>query len=226
MNRETVDRLGTEFRRIVAMQLWHLGAVKTNLEEPFRLASGNYSPIYVNCRQLISSPSFVHLFAAAAGHLCERDRLSFEVAAGGETAGIPFAAFLAQSLGKSLVYVRKAAKGYGLASRIEGQLKPGARVLLVEDLITDAGSKISFIEAIREAGGTVEDVLVVFDRLQGGAQALRDHGVSLHAISDMEVALEVAADTGVLSESDLGSVKAYLASPREWHLQQGLEFQD
>ena len=179
-------------RRVVALQLWQLGAVKVNLKEPFKLVSGNYSPIYINCRQLISAPAFADLFAAAARVICEQRGIAFDVVAGGETAGIPFAAFVARSFGRPMIYVRKETKAHGIASRIEGLLPPTANVLLVEDLITDAGSKLSFIDAIRQAGGVVKDVLVVFDRLQGGKNALGEQGIRLHAVTDMEMALSVA----------------------------------
>lgn len=213
-------------RRIVALQLWQLGVFKVNLTEPFQLVSGNYSPIYVNCRQLISSPAFVDLFSAAARIICDYHNITFDVVAGGETAGIPFAAFLANSFGKPMIYVRKAAKEHGIASRIEGALQPGADVLLVEDLITDAGSKLSFIEAIREVQATVHDVLVVFDRLQGGKEALAQENIQLHAITDMNIALEAGHTAKQISSADLVSIQRYLHEPREWHAERGLMFRE
>jgi orotate phosphoribosyltransferase len=211
-------------RRLVSLQLWQLGAIKVNLTDPFKLASGNYSPIYVNCRQLISAPAFADLFAAASRIVCEQRTVEFDVVAGGETAGIPFAAFLARSLGRPLIYVRKATKAYGTASRIEGSLSSNVRTLLVEDLITDAGSKLSFIKAIREAGSEVKDALVVFDRMQGGSEALDKEGIRLHALTDMDTALAVAQDVGVLSSDDLGSVQEYLGDAPAWHKARGLQY--
>ena len=165
MNPQIDQQISLTTGRLVALYLWHLGAVKVNVEKPFRLTSSNYSPIYINCRQLISSVSFMDLFAAASRQLLGQRGAEFDVIAGGETAGIPFAAFLARSFCRPMVYVRKAAKEHGTASRVEGSLESGGRVLLVEDLITDAGSKLSFIQGIQDAGGDVKDVLVVFDRL-------------------------------------------------------------
>ena len=195
MSTDILKELESAVRKVVALQLWQLGAIKVNLSEPFRLASGNYSPIYVNCRQLISTPAFADLFAASARIVCDRREVAFDVIAGGETAGIPFAAFLARSFGSPLVYVRKEAKSHGIASRIEGKIQSGDRVLLVEDLITDAGSKLSFVDAIQESGGAVEDVLVVFDRLQGGKEALHERGMRLHAITDIDTAIACSATT-------------------------------
>lgn len=223
MNDLTKEILDT-IRRAAALQLWQLGAVKINLDQPFKLASGNYSPIYMNCRQLISSVAFADLFAAAARMIVESQKISFDVLAGGETAGIPFAAFLARSFGKPMVYVRKAAKEHGVASLVEGSLSAGARVLLVEDLITDAGSKIHFIESLTGAGGAVTDVLVVFDRLQGGGEALARSGVRLHSITDMDVALSVARDSGLLSAAQLVAVADYLKDAKAWHAARSLEY--
>jgi orotate phosphoribosyltransferase len=211
-------------RRAVALQLWQLGAVKVSLDEPFKLAAGNYSPIYMNCRQLISSVAFADLFAAAARMIIESEKISFGVLAGGETAGIPFAAFLSRALGKPMVYVRKAIKGHGLASLVEGNLSAGSRVVLVEDLITDAGSKLHFVGGIRAAGGTVEDVLVLFDRQQSGREALKENGIRLHAVTDMKIALEVASEVGMISPDALAAVRVYLTSPKAWHAQRQLPY--
>ncbi|MCB1035775.1 MAG: orotate phosphoribosyltransferase, partial [Acidobacteria bacterium] len=156
-------------REAAALMFWEVEAVRIRLEDPFRLASGNFSPIYINCRRVISEPAFMALFVAAGRTVLERAGVEVEAVAGGETAGIPFAAYLAQGMGRRMLYVRKQAKGYGIASKVEGHVRAGDRVLLVEDLITDGGSKLGFLDALREAGGRVTDGLVLFDRQQGGA---------------------------------------------------------
>ncbi len=203
-------------RQAAALMLWQLGAVQVRPRRPFRLASGNLSPIYVNCRRAISEPAFMELFCTAARVICGRRRLAFEVVAGGETAGIPFASYLAASLSRPLVYVRKKAKGHGLANRVEGHLDGGERVLLVEDLITDGGSKLGFLDAVAEAGGEVRDVLVLFDREQGGAETLERHGVALHAIADLTTALAVGEAEGRLSAAERAMVDGYLRDPEGW----------
>lgn len=218
------DNLLALMQRMVALHLWEIGAVKINLETPFKLVSGNYSPIYVNCRQVISSVVFADLFAAATRLLCTTRQVKYDVLAGGETAGIPLAAFLSRSFGAPMVYVRKEAKEHGIASKVEGGDVRNRTVLLVEDLITDAGSKIVFAEAIRKAGGTITDAIVIFDRLQGGEDAMREHGMALHSITTMDVALRAAETTGLLSVDDLDKIREYLESPRTWHEKQSLEF--
>ncbi len=211
-------------RRVVALQLWELGAVRLNLEQPFRLTSGNYSPIYLNCRQLISSPAFADIFAATARIIADAEKLTFDVLAGGETAGIPFAAFLARSFAKPMIYVRKAQKEHGVRSLVEGSLAPGSRVLLVEDLITDAGSKLHFVEEIERAKCTVHSVLVVFDRLQGGSQALAQRGIRLHSVTDMDIALEVAKESELLTEDQIAGVNLYLRDAEAWHRSRKLPY--
>ena len=219
-------KMADEMQRIVALQLWELGAIKVSLDSPFQLTSGNFSPLYVNCRALISSPVFVDLYCAAVRALCDTRRIAFDVTAGGETAGIPFAAFIASRFGRPMVYVRKDIKSHGLASRIEGQPVSGLRVMLVEDLITDAGSKLSFIQAIRAESGQIEDVLVIFDRLQGGGETLEKLGVSLHALTDLTTALQVGEESGVVTKQEVAVVRKYISSPKLWHQEKGLSFKE
>lgn len=213
-----------ELGRALAAELLRRDAVKIDLQTPFLLTSGNYSPIYINCRRLISWRGTVKLIAAAAMLQLELRNCAVDVIAGGETAGIPFAAFLADALDKPMIYVRKAVKGHGTASRIEGVLERGSRVLLFEDLITDGLSKISFIKAIRDSAGVVEDAFVIFDRLQGGAALLGQDGVRLTALTDLELVLGVASEWGLLGSSAIDSVRVYLASPAEWHAKHGLPY--
>lgn len=199
-----LDRLS----EAVALQLWEIGAIRVSTDPPFTLASGATSPLYINCRQIISHPGLVRLFVAAAALTVERRALAIDAIAGGETAGIPFAAFLARELGLPMLYVRKKPKGYGLDARVEGDLTPGARVLLVEDLITDGGSKVGFIEALRAAGGSVEHCLVLVDREQGGDVFLRSHHVALHGLVCLSTALTTGLAHGYIDDRALAAVRA------------------
>ncbi len=219
-----IEEVLARLRQAIALYLWRLEAVRVEPEEPFRLASGNYSPIYVNCRRVISEPGFMQLFRAAAQLILEGRGVAVDAVAGGETAGIPFAAYLAPALARPMVYVRKKPKGYGIASRVEGHLEPGARVLLVEDLITDGGSKLGFLDAVAEAGAEVSDALVLFDRQQGGAELLGDRGVTLHALADRATTLAVGEEAGVLTAEASGVVNAYFSDPESWHRERGLEY--
>ncbi|MBL8708629.1 MAG: orotate phosphoribosyltransferase, partial [Rhodospirillaceae bacterium] len=149
---------------IVARILLEIAAVHFRPDEPFTLTSGRKSPVYIDCRKIIAFPRARAKVTALAADLVERE-IGFEsldAVAGGETAGIPYAAWLADRLGLPMAYIRKKPKGFGRGAQIEGDLQPGARTLLVEDLATDGGSKVNFINAIRQAECTVAHALVVF----------------------------------------------------------------
>ncbi|MDP8240434.1 MAG: orotate phosphoribosyltransferase [Candidatus Hatepunaea meridiana] len=224
MNNQITNQLKKNINNTIALLLWENGAIKVNNDQPFKLASGNYSPIYINCRQVISDPVFMHLFTSFAHTILHRSGLKIDMIAGGETAGIPFGSYVAQSMSLPFVYVRKAKKGYGIANLVEGGSVDGKHVLLVEDLITDAGSKLHFIEALRAGGVTVEDVLVLFDRNQGGQEALLIEGINLLAVTNLTISLEVAGEMELITEEDLKSVNDYLMDPQDWHKSQGLKF--
>ena len=225
MANKITEQIQGNISNTIALLLWENEAIKVDHEHPFKLASGNFSPIYINCRQVISDPVFMHLFTASARSICSRAKVLSDVIAGGETAGIPFGAYLAQVLSLPFIYVRKAKKGHGIANLIEGGLKVEDKlVLLVEDLITDAGSKLHFINALRKAGAEVEDVLVLFDRKQGGKQTLEKEGIELHALTNLQSALEVAVNNDLLTPEQFQSVTDYLEDPRGWHDAKGLKF--
>ncbi len=219
------DPIGERLREAAALMLCELEAVRLDPATPFTLASGNRSPIYVNCRQVISDPAFMALFTAVSRRLLEKAGARVEVVAGGETAGIPFAAFLARELGVPMLYVRKQAKGHGIAAKVEGRVPAGSQVLLVEDLVTDGGSKLGFLEALREAGLRVDHALVLFDRQQGGTETLARHGVHLLAVTDRTAVLGAAHASGWLSAAERAVVEAYFHDPAGWHAERGLPYQ-
>ena len=214
----------SRMRQACALSLWEMGAIRVNAQQPFQLASGNYSPIYVNCRRAISDPDFMRLFSATASMILSRRASSFDCVAGGETAGIPYASHLAGMIAKPMVYVRKKSKGYGLGARVEGGSVDGKAVLLVEDLITDGGSKLSFLDAISEAGGKVTDVLVLFDRQQGGGDLLAERGVGLYAVTDRTTAFAVGVSADLIDDPTQISLDDYFRDPVSWHRQRGLSF--
>ncbi|MBF0542346.1 MAG: orotate phosphoribosyltransferase [Nitrospirae bacterium] len=209
--KDQITHLITErYRELTALMLLQMEAVKINTANPFKLASGKLSPIYVNCRRAISEPQFMQIFSSYAQSILKTQGIRPDVIAGGETAGIPYAAYLASSFNLPMVYVRKAKKAYGQGGQVEGYIEQGASVLLVEDLITDGGSKAAFIDAIKEAGGIITDALVLFDRLQGGKETLYNYGINLHSLTDMDMILSISEKYGLLSSEDIISVREYL----------------
>src|SRR5437660_11925542 len=140
---------------ITARILLETNSVLFRPEDPFTFTSGRKSPVYIDCRRLISFPRARTKLMDLGAELIER-RVgceSLDAIAGGETAGIPFAAWIADRLSLPMLYVRKQPKGFGRNAQIEGQLKDGARVVLIEDLASEGTSKLNFVRAIRQAGG-------------------------------------------------------------------------
>jgi orotate phosphoribosyltransferase len=209
-----------DIARLTAAMLLEIGAVHFNTAEPFTHASGKQAPTYIDCRKLISYPRIRSVLMDFLAVTVMRDAgfEAFDNIAGGETAGIPFAAFVAERLALPMTYVRKKPKGYGRNARIEGAMTPGQRVLLVEDLATDGGSKISFVQAIRDTGATCAHTAVIFfyDIYPGVRDTLAAEGVTLHALCTWWDVLAEARRQGVFPEETLAGVRAYLDDPLGW----------
>lgn len=211
--------------RLTARMLLETGAVLLNDAEPFTHASGQKAPTYVDCRRLLSFPrvrgALMDLLAARV--MAEAGFEAFDLVAGGETAGIPFAALIAERLGLPMAYVRKKPKGYGRNARIEGLMGPGDRVLLVEDLATDGGSKLSFAEAIRETGATCAHVAVIFfyGIFPGAEARLAAAGLRLHALCTWADVLAEARSQGAFDAATLAGVEEFLRDPEAWRARRG-----
>ena len=210
----------SETARTAASILLEIEAVLFRPEDPFVLTSGRTSPVYVDCRKIISFPRArarlmdlaVETIARAVGYE------SLDAVAGGETAGIPFAAWIAERLALPMLYVRKQPKGFGRNAQIEGALTEGARVLLVEDLATDGGSKLAFVEALRQAGAETAHCFVIFHYgiFPQSVAALAERGVALHALATWWDVLAVAEEQGALGAEAARQVRAFLEDPEGW----------
>ena len=209
-----------EIARLTARMLLEIEAVHLNADEPFTLASGLPSPTYIDCRKLISFPRIRATLMDFLTVTVMRNAgfEAFDNVAGGETAGIPFGALVAERMGLPMTYVRKKPKGYGRNARIEGVMTEGQRVLLVEDLTTDGGSKLSFVDAIRDTGATCGHTAVIFyyGIFPDTEQKLGDHGVTLHHLCTWWDVLEAAKESGAFSVDTLKEVEAFLNAPRAW----------
>ncbi len=209
-----------EMARLSAAMLWEIEAVHFMGDAPFTLASGLPSPVYIDCRKLISYPRIRSTLMDFLTVTVMRGAgfEAFDNIAGGETAGIPFAALVAERMGLPMTYVRKKPKGYGRNARIEGAMSEGQRVLLVEDLTTDGGSKLSFVDAIRETGATCGHTAVIFyyGIFPETEKTLGDHGIRLHHLCTWWDVLAVAKDQGTFDTETLTEVEAFLTDPRAW----------
>jgi orotate phosphoribosyltransferase len=209
----------------VARVLLEIGAVLMRPKNPFILTSGRASPVYVDCRKVIGFPRARSLITQHAVETIWREIgvESLDVIAGGETAGIPYAAWIADKLGLPMAYIRKKPKGFGRNAQIEGVLPEGARTLLVEDLATDGGSKLNFINAIRTAGGKVSHALVVFHYgiFPQALDDLKAQGVNLIGLATWWDVLQVAGDLGHLSAEEAKDVRSFLENPEVWSAAHG-----
>ena len=209
-----------EMARLTARMLLEIKAVHFNAGEPFTLASGLPSPTYIDCRKLISHPRIRATLMDFLTVTVMRNVgfEAFDNIAGGETAGIPFAAMVAERMALPMTYVRKKPKGYGRNARIEGEMTPDQRVLLVEDLTTDGGSKLSFVDAIRETGASCGHTAVIFyyGIFSQTEKTLGDHGVALHHLCTWWDVLAEAKAQNAFDDATLREVEAFLKAPRAW----------
>ncbi|XDA99502.1 orotate phosphoribosyltransferase [Sulfitobacter sp. LCG007] len=209
-----------EMARLTARMLLEIEAVHFNAEEPYIYSSGLPGPTYIDCRKLISYPRIRATLMDFLTVTVMRNAgfEAFDNIAGGETAGIPFAALVAERMGLPMTYVRKKPKGYGRNARIEGTMSEGQRVLLVEDLTTDGGSKLSFVDAIRETGALCGHTAVIFyyGIFPDTEKTLADHGVALHHLCTWWDVLAEARAQGTFDASTLAEVEAFLKAPRAW----------
>jgi len=218
MSFETAE--ASAIAQLTARLLLEIKAVHFNADQPFTHTSGRVAPVYVDCRKVISFPRARKAVIDYAVATLQREVgfEAFDSVAGGETAGISYAAWLADRLGLPMQYVRKKPKGFGRDAQIEGVIHEGARTLLVEDLASDGKSKLNFVEALRNAGAVVSDTFVVFHYgiYPESLTTLAEAGVRLHALATWWDVLSVARQFKYFDDHTLAEVERYLHAPRDW----------
>jgi orotate phosphoribosyltransferase len=211
--------------RETARMLIEVEAVLFNAKTPFIFTSGWASPVYTDMRKIISYPRLRNRLIDFAVTTIEREigYESLEVVAGGETAGIPFAAWLSDRLMLPMQYVRKKPKGFGRNARIEGDIHVGGRALLVEDLATDGRSKASFCNALRESGQACDHAFVFFfyDIFSDTPALMAELGLTLHYLATWRDVIAVARENRYFDASVLDEVDAFLSRPAEWSAAHG-----
>jgi orotate phosphoribosyltransferase len=205
---------------LTAKMLLEVEAVRFMGDKPFIFTSGRASPVYTDCRRLISFPRVRRALIDFGVATVQRGAgfEAFDAVAGGETAGIPFAAWFAERLALPMLYVRKQPKGFGRGAQIEGHLAEGQRVLLVEDMTSDGGSKVNFCNAVRAAGGIVEHVFVIFfyDIFPESKKILSDLGVTMHYLATWWDVLAAAKASGKFDTGKLAEVESFMRDPAGW----------
>ncbi len=205
--------------------LLEIAAVNFRPAEPYTFTSGWKSPVYIDCRRII-------YFPRARSRICDLavEKLgrhigheSIDVVAGGETAGIPFAAWIAERMHLPMAYVRKQPKGFGRNALIEGDVPEGRRTLLVEDLTTDGQSKVRFATALREAGARVDHAFVVFfyGVFPGSFATLARMQIGLHHLCTWWDVLEACRDRPYFDDAALAEVRRFLENPVAWSAAHG-----
>ncbi|HEY5900118.1 MAG TPA: orotate phosphoribosyltransferase [Burkholderiales bacterium] len=210
---------------ITARMLLEVKAVLFFQDKPFIFTSGWASPVYIDCRKLIFYPRIRTQLVDFATATLARDAgfEQFDVVAGGETAGIPYAAWIADRMALPMQYVRKKPKGFGRNAQIEGDIREGARTLLVEDLTTDGRSKINFCKALRDAGAVVDHVFVNFyyDIFPESKKILGELNVRLHYLATWWNVLEVVKKGAYLPSAQISEVEKFLHEPAQWSAAHG-----
>jgi len=205
---------------LTAKMLIEVEAIRFMTDKPFVFTSGWASPVYTDCRRLISFPRVRNTLIdfGVATVLRDVGFEQFDAVAGGETAGIPFAAWMADRLMLPMQYVRKKPKGFGRNAQIEGHIEAGDRLLLVEDMTTDGRSKINFCKALRQAGATVDHVFVFFfyDIFSESKKIFSDLGVKLHYLATWWDVLDVAKKSGKFDKDKLKEVEKFMKNPAAW----------
>ncbi len=212
-------------QQVTSRILLEVGAINFNADKPFIFTSGWASPVYIDCRKLIYYPRVRETLVefATSTVLREIGFESIDVIAGGETAGIPFAAWIADRLMLPMQYVRKKPKGFGRNAQIEGDLREGARTLLVEDLTTDGRSKVNFCKALRQAGVVVEHAFVIFHYgiFPQSETIMKEIGVKMHSLATWWDVLKIAKEENRFDQATMREVEKFLHNPVAWSAAHG-----
>ena len=208
------------FQDAVAEILINIESVKFSFDQPYTLTSGKKSPVYVDCRKIISYTKERNKVLDYAEQYIKQNNLSFEILAGGETAGIPYAAFLAERLQKPMIYIRKKPKGFGKNQQIEGNFNDNQKAILIEDLTTDGASKIVFIEVLRKFNINVSDIFVIFyyDIFNLSKTPLATLNINMHYLCTWKNIINIVQKNKILSVNEINNLKYFLSEPEKWRL--------
>ena len=200
----------------IANHLLRIRAVFFRPQEPFTWASGIKSPVYCDNRLILTDPEARVAVETAIAETVKTAYPEAEVLMGTSTAGIPHAAIAAHMLNMPMGYVRSSAKDHGRQNRIEGRLEPGAKVVVIEDLISTAGSAIEVVEALREAGAEVLGIVSVFTYgMKKGLDRLEAANVKNVSLTNFDTVAAVAAETGYIRPEDVARLIAFRNNPSD-----------
>lgn len=203
--------------KLLAKKLLGISAVKLQPKNPFTWASGWKSPIYTDNRKTLSFPEVRTFVKIELSRLIAEKFEEFDVIAGVATGAIAQGAMIADELGMPYVYIRSAAKDHGMGNLIEGDIKPGQKVVVVEDLISTGGSSLKAVEAVRQAGCEVVGMVAIFTYgFPLAEEKFKEAGVTLYTLSNYNAVLEAAAETGYINSEDIETLKIWRENPSQW----------
>ena len=205
-----------ELARTIAKDLLSIQAVFLRPDEPFTWASGIKSPIYCDNRLTLTAPEVRNHVEEGIAETIKREFPEAEVLMGTATAGIAHAAITAHLMNLPMGYVRSGSKDHGRQNQIEGKLEPGQKVVVVEDLISTAGSSITTVEALREAGAEVLGIVSIFTYgMQKGLDKMAEAGVKNFSLCNLDVLAEVAAEEGYIQPEDVTRLLKFRDNPSD-----------
>ena len=203
-------------QNLIAKDLLSIGAVFLRPDEPFIWASGIKSPIYCDNRLTLTAPAVRNDVENGLAEVIRREYPEVQVLMGTSTAGIAHAAIVGHLMNLPMGYVRSGAKDHGRGNRIEGRLEPGQKVVVVEDLISTAGSCIEVVEALREAGAEVLGVASIFTYgMQKGLDRLAAANVKNVSLTNLDAVAKVAAETGYIQPGDVARLLKFRDNPSD-----------
>lgn len=202
----------------IAQTLLQIKAIKLSPANPFTWASGWRSPIYCDNRKTLSYPQARHEIAVAFAEIIRTKYPQAEVVAGVATGAIACGVLAAEELGKPFIYVRSAPKDHGMANQVEGHFEQGAKVVVVEDLISTGGSSLKAVEALRAAGCEVLGMVAIFTYGFPAAEAnFEKAGVSLDTLSNYNTLIELAQEEGYIKPEEMETLREWRQAPDVWH---------
>ncbi len=194
--------------------------VQTEFKNPFKWTSGILSPIYCDCRELIGIPKARKMINNYFLAIIKEKNLPHDIISGTATAGIPWAAFVADALEKPMLYVRSKPKGHGAGKMVEGRGEKGKNILVVEDAISTGGSSIQSAKALREElDGTVENILAIFSWSTPAAKKnAEEAGVNIFTLTEFSEIAEALLEAGKISEAEKADLERFNKNPVNWKL--------
>lgn len=206
-----------KLQKLLAEKLLKISAINLQPDSPFTWASGWHSPIYTDNRKTLSYPEIRSFIKVELTRLIEENFCDVDAIAGVATGAIAQGALVADLMGKPYVYVRSSPKDHGLENLIEGNLLPGQKVVVIEDLISTGGSSLKAVEAIRNAGCEVIGMVAIFTYgFPQAEEAFTQAGVRLLTLSNYNAMLDAALSTGYIREKDLETLRQWRKDPANW----------